>query len=267
MLDDSDLKITPTVSNPRFIKEQPMQARSKRFLIMTIAGVLAAWGLTRTASAVDIVDDPVQIDDRAAQILQTSNSLCWEMYRYHQQQPGYAQSYRTAKDLWRQAGALRDALVNGPLETESLQQQVSQMNDLFVRLDQDLAKWGDGDRSSIPMNGRPGARTVVTDGVVLDLPLIGVQVGGPRYEVIDDGTPALQRRRLHPNSRGSRRSLERELAAVKQAMSYLLEDAGVSGDPQPPTPGVTAPGPVPNPPDEGKSQLGPSVKVQPRVKK
>lgn len=224
--------------------------------------VLVVLGLARSALAVDIVDDPVQIDERAAQVVQTSNSLCWEMYRYHRQKPDYPQAYREAKELWRQAGALRDSLQNGMLETESMRQQVSQMNDLFARLDQELAKWGDGDRSMIPQSGIP--RTVVTDGVVVDLPLIGVQVGGPRVAYVEDDYPALQRRRLHPNSHGSKRSLEREMAALKLAMSYLLEDAGATGDSAPPAPGVTDSAPVPQPPDEGNSKLGQPEKVLPR---
>ena len=73
-------------------------------------GLLAVLMLPRTGFAVDIIDDPVQIDEQAAQVVQTSNSLCWELHRYHQQNPDYPQAYRAAKQLWAQAGALRDAL-------------------------------------------------------------------------------------------------------------------------------------------------------------
>lgn len=244
-----------------------MSMRRNSIPIMTIAGVLVFLALVRPGMAVDIVDDPVQIDERLAQVVQTTNSLCWEMYRFHQQKPDYQPMYRTAKDLWRQAGAARDALQNGPMETESLVQQAAQMNDLFAKLDQSLAKWADGDRSAIAMTGR-APRTVVTDGVVLDLPLIGVQVGGPRVAIVDDDdVPALQRRRLHPNSRGSKRSLERELAAVKMAMSYLLEDVGIGGGATPPAPGITPDSPVPQPPEEKDAKLGEPVKVLPRVVK
>ena len=248
-----------------------MRTPTISFRVMTVAGLLTMLGLTRSVLAIDIIDDPVQIDERAAQIVQTSNSLCWEMYRFHQQKPDYPQAYRTAKDLWRQAGTLRDSLQNGPVETEAMLQQLSQMNDLFVRLDQSLSKWGDGDRSTLAMNGGPTTRTVVTDGVVVNLPLIGVQVGGPQVAVIDDGIPTLQRRRLHPNSHGSKRSLEREVAALKLAMSYFVEDSGMSGGPTPPTPGVTPASssvpaaPVPNPPDEESPKLSEPVKVLPRA--
>ena len=37
----------------------------------------------------------------------------------------------------------------------------------------------------------------------------------------EEGPPFLERRRLHPNSRGSKRSLERELAAVKDEVAVL----------------------------------------------
>jgi hypothetical protein len=250
---------------------------------LRLAAALGGFLLTLAAAtpglAVDILDDPQQVDERAAQIVQTSNSLCWEMHRYHRQQPDYPQAYRTAKDIWSRAGELRDALRAGPVETEVLMQQVAQMNDSFKRLEQSLSKWGDGDRSSVPMNGGPGTRTIVTPGVSVDLPFIGV-VGSPRVAVIDDddGPPALMRRRMHPNSHGSKRSLERELAAVKVAVSYLVEDAGVSGQPLPPAPGTASPaGPVPNPPDAGDTgpaspgpaspALGDPIKIGPKSAK
>ncbi len=242
---------------------------------LRLAAAVGSFLLTLTAPApgfaVDILDDPLQIDERAAQIVQTSNSLCWEMYRYHRQQPDYNQAYRTAKDIWSRAGEMRDALRTGPVETEVLMQQVSQVNEAFKRLEQTLSKWGDGDRSSIPMNGGPGTRTIVTPGVSVDLPFIGV-VGSPRVAVVDDddNPPALMRRRVHPNSHGSKRSLERELAAVKVAVSYLAEDAGVSGQPLPPAPGTASPAsPVPNPPAAGDTSpaLGDPVKIAPKSAK
>ena len=42
--------------------------------------------------AVDVIDDPTKIDERATQLIQTTNSLCWEMHLFHQQQPGYRES-------------------------------------------------------------------------------------------------------------------------------------------------------------------------------
>src|SRR5262249_21199565 len=88
---------------------------------------------------------------------------------------------------------------------------------------------------------------------------------GPRYIVTDDGPPVLERLRLHPNSPGSRRSLERELAAVKVALKYLQEDAGMAGDPNAPRPAPRAPpgtGPVPQPPDPDTT-LGEPEKISP----
>jgi hypothetical protein len=232
------------------------------------AGVLAVLVCARPVLAVDVLDDPVQIDERAAQLLQTSNSLCWEMYRYHQQQPDYRAMYRAAKDIWARAGELREALRTGPVETEALAQQVAQMNETFAQLEKSLSKWGDGDRSQVPAAGGP--RTVVTTGGVgVDLPFVGVRVGGPRYVITDDGVPQLERLRLHPNSPGSRRSLERELAAAKVALKYLQEDAGMAADPNAPVPGPApggpaATGPVPQPPDPGPdTTLGEPEKIAP----
>jgi hypothetical protein len=239
-----------------------MQTRRKGMKAATGgAGMLAVLMLSGIGFAVEIIDDPIQIDERAADVVQTSNSLCWEMHRYHRQNPDFSPTYRAAKQLWSQAGELRNALRAGPVETEALARQVAQMNENLAQVEQSLARWGDGDRSQVPLNSGTTLRTVVTPGVSVNVPFVGVQVGGPRYVVTEDGPPALERRRLHPNSRGSKKSLERELAGVRMAVNYLMEDAGVSIDPNSPVPanpGVK--GPVPQPPDAG---LGEPVKVLP----
>lgn len=211
------------------------------------AGVLAILMLAVPAFAVDIIDDPIQIDERAAQLVQTTNSLCWEMYRFHQQQPDYRQSYREAKEIWSRAGELRDALRAGrPIETAVLMRQVTEMNETFAQLESTLAKWGPGDRSFAFPNGGPEPRTVITPGAEVDVPFFGgVRAGRSQVVVTDDGPPRLERRRLHPNARGSKRSLEREVAAVKVAMSYMVEDAGTTTAPNSPPPGSpAASGPV-----------------------
>ena len=213
------------------------------------AGILATLTLAGPLFAVDIIDDPMQIDERATQLIQTSNSLCWEMHRFHQQQPDYRQSYRAAKEIWSRTGELRDALRAGPVESEVLIRQMTELNDIFTQVEKSLSKWGDGDRSLVAPNGGPGLRTIVTPGAEVDIPFVGgFRVGSPRVVVTDDGPPQLERRRLHPNSHGSKRCLERELAAVKVAIGYMLEDAGVTTDtnlpadnsavPQPPAPGT-----------------------------
>ena len=240
-----------------------MQTRRKGMKAASrVGGMLAVLIFAGTARAVDIIDDPVQIDERVAQVVQMSNSLCWEMYRYHQQDPDYAQAYRTAKLVWAQAGTIRDAVREGPVETEALIQQVAQINENLMQVEEALSRWGDGDRSQVPLAGGTGGRTVMVDGgVSVNLPLLGVQVGGPRYVVTDDGPPVLARRRLHPNSRGSKKSLERELAAVRTAVNYLMEDSGVSVSPNAPSPGnPDAKGPVPQPPD---AALGEPVQISP----
>src|SRR5258708_18253871 len=172
------------------------------------------------------------------------------MHCLHQQQLDYRQSYRGAKEIWLRTGELRDALRAGPVESEVLMRQMTELNDIFTQVEASLSKWGDGDRSLVAPNGGPGLRTVVTPGAEVDIPFVGgFRVGSPRVVVTDDGPPQLERRRLHQNSHGSKRCLERELAAAKVAMSYMLEDAGVTTDvnlpadnstvPQPPAPGST----------------------------
>ena len=228
-------------------------------------GILAILILAGPLPAVDIIDDPVQLDERAGQLIQASNSLCWEMHRFHQQQPEFRQSYRAAKEIWSRARDMKSALRSGPVESEVLAQQATEINDILTQLDKSLSKWGNGDQSAAPQNGEPRQRVIVTPGAEIDVPFVGgIRVGNPQVIVTDDEFPPIQRRRLHPNSRGSQRSLERELAAVKVAMEYLLEDAGVTKPsnvpaaadsvPEPPAPNstsgnspkATTPGIVPN---------------------
>ncbi|MFN0053304.1 MAG: hypothetical protein ACKV0T_14065 [Planctomycetales bacterium] len=213
-----------------------------------IESLLTVLMLVAPAAAVDIIDDPMQIDERAAQLLLTSNSLCWEMHRYHQQQPEYRQAYRQAKEIWSRSGELRDALRAGPIETEVLTLRMTEMNDLFSQLEKTVTKWGNGDRSSIDRNAGVEQRTIVTPGAEIEIPIIGLRVGGPQVVVTDEGPPQLERRRLHPNSRGSKRSLQRELFGTKVALRYLLEDSGVAAELTPPEPGAeNASGPEPSP--------------------
>jgi hypothetical protein len=242
------------------VKEDAMQLlRSGQFISRSVIGTLAALMFSASAFAVDIIDDPVQIDDQAAQVVQTSNMLCWEMHLYHQKQPNFASNYRSAKQIWTRAGELRDALRAGPVETEALKQQLNEMNATFTQLEATLAKWGEGDRSQVPNNSAPEQRTVVTQGTAVDLPLLGIHVGRPRVVVEEDDTPQLQRRRLHPNSPGSKRSLQRELAATKVALSDLTEDSNTvtppNSDSSSPSPDAAAASkPVPEPPAPGKTE-------------
>jgi hypothetical protein len=231
--------------------------------------MLAVLTLAVPVFAVDIIDDPMQIDERATQLIQTSNSLCWEMHRFHQQQPDYRQSYRAAKEIWSRAGELRDALRAGPVETEVLTRQMTELNEIFTQIEKSLLKWGDGDRSLVAPNGGPGLRTVVVPGAEVDIPFVGgFRVGGPRVVVADDGPPQLERRRLHANSHGSKRCLERELAAVKVAIIYMLEDAGVTTDPNLPAQNApAATGAVPQPPTPGAALGDPQKIAPPSTKK
>jgi hypothetical protein len=150
------------------------------------------------------------------------------MHRYHGQQPDYRASYRAAKEIWSRAGELRDALRAGPVETETLVQQMAQMNETFAQLDKSLSKWGDGDRSLTPLNDGRGPRTVVTPGVEVDVPFVGGPVGSPHI-VTDDG-PALERLKLHPNSPGSRR-VSNGIGRGEGRFELPQEDAGMAADP------------------------------------
>jgi hypothetical protein len=119
----------------------------------------------------------------------------------------------------------------------------------LARVEKVLAKWGPGDRSTIPMTSEPTTRQVVAPGVGINVPFVGLQIGGGNVVVTEEVAPQLQRRRLHVNSHGSKRSLERELAAVKVAMNYLAEDAGVATDDQSLDAAQPNAKPVPAPPE------------------
>ena len=202
--------------------------------------MLAALGfmVVMPVFAVDVIDDPTQIDERATQVVQTTNSLCWEMHRFHQQQPGYRESYRAAKEIWSRAGQMQEALRLGPVETGTVLEQITAMNELLSKVKGTLSQWENGDRTLIPENGPPVLRTVVTPGVGVDIPFIGLRVGGGGQEVVvaEEGPPQNERKRLHPNSHGSKRSLEREFAAVDVALRDLSEDANLTSQPNPAAP-------------------------------
>jgi hypothetical protein len=222
--------VTSTLQPYKEERIMQTQRSTRRFLASVIAvAVLTVCASRKPAFAVDVLDDPAQIDERIGQLLQTSNSLCWEMFRYHQQQPDYANAYRSAKEIWSKAGQIQDTLRSGPMETEVLKQQTTEINVIATQLERTLSTWGPEDRSSLANSvARVQQRTAVAPGVGVDLPLIGVRVGGPQVVVTDEVVPQLQRHRLHPNSPGSKRSLEREVAAMRVSLNYLMEDAGLN---------------------------------------
>jgi hypothetical protein len=236
---------------------------------MIVAGVLGLAGMVYSARADDfqVLDDPAQIDEMTAAIQRTSNSLCWEMHRFHRQQPGFPEAYRQAKEVWSMAGTLRDALRAGTIDPATLNNQVARMNDALTQVEQTTAGWRDGIRPAItPADERP---VVVTPGRVnVDIPLLfggGISVGSPPRVVAADPEPAtLPRRRFHPNTHGSRRSLERELASVRTAMNYLAEDTGAGAGTAPAATTPATP-PKPMPPEDTTTgpQLSPPTKISP----
>ncbi|MCY2962799.1 MAG: hypothetical protein NT069_03960, partial [Planctomycetota bacterium] len=159
-----------------------MRTRRSGFKALTIVlgGLLAAVMISSTSSAVDIIDDPMQIDERAAQLIQSSNSLCWEMHRFHQRQPDFREAYQATKEIWSRARQLRDALRSGTVETEVLVQNMTQIDEIFTQVETSVSKWGNGDRSLVAPNSGPVQRTVVTPGVEIDIPFVGIVGGGSR---------------------------------------------------------------------------------------
>src|SRR5262249_48974044 len=84
-----------------------------RFPAAAVLSALLIWTLqTASANAADfeVLDDPAQVDELAANVQKTSNSLCWELHRYHRDKPDFIDAYKQAKEVWEMSGTLRDAL-------------------------------------------------------------------------------------------------------------------------------------------------------------
>lgn len=216
-------------------------------------------------------DDPAHLDELAADLQKASNELCWELHKYHQQQPDFKEIYRTAKDLWSLSGAYRDALRAG--DTPAMADQIARMNDLYNKVQAVTAKWGDG---VIPAtDAPPDEKVVVVPGsrVNVDVPLLfgGIHIGRPSQVVVaEPRPPALPRRRPHPHAHGSKRSLEREMFATQVALQYLNEDAlpAAGEEPKPappPTPDAAVPGTAPS--ATPGPTLGEPVRISPPPKK
>lgn len=241
--------------------------------LLVAIGLAGGMGATAGAARGEdfrISDDPVHLDELAGSLLQVSNALCWEMHRYHRQQPDFSAAYRPAKEIWTMAGALRDGLRSGPVDDRDVVSQVAKMNELFATIEKTCAGWGDGIRSANPAEPVEERAVVVPgSGVDVDIPLLfggGIRVGrSPRMVVAEPAVPAVPRRAFHPNARGSKRSLERELASVRTALGYLTEDSGAV----PPNADSSAPNPPrPMPPDTNADKnsgpaLAPPTKIVP----
>lgn len=215
-----------------------------------------------------LLEDPVHIDELAAYLQTVSNSLCWEMHRFHRDQPEFSEAYRPAKEVWQIAGGLRDAIRTGPIDTQLVQSRIARMDELLTTVAQITERWGDGAKPQEVVAERRGVVVTPGAGVDLNLPFVGgLRVGTPRVYVPDDAPPVLERRRIHPNARGSKRALERELFGVRTALNYLMEDTGVGGPletvkPAPkPSPELNAPAAPSGP------ALAPPVKISPPAAK
>jgi hypothetical protein len=148
----------------------------------------------------------------------------------------------------------------GAVESADAAERVARMGETFTVIDRNAAKWRDGVRPADPMAERRGVVVRQGTGVAVDIPFIGVRVGRPDVIVEEDAQPQMERRRYHPNARGSKRALERELAGVKTALSYLTEDTGVVSGP---APSPNAAPPTPQPPDE--TRTGPALRPPQKI--
>jgi len=250
-----------------------MFIRNSRNRSFAILGMLALIAQAAPLQAADfeVLDDPAQVDEMAGGVQRTLNLLCWEMHHFHRDKADFADLYRSAKDLWSMSGTLRDALRAGTVDPATLNDQVARMNEALTKVEKGLAGWGDGVRPPLPTNPDE-ARTVVVgpSPVDVEVPLLfggAIRVGGPTRMVVADAPP-LPRRRFHPNAHGSKRALDRELAGVRTAMNYLIEDTGADL----PVPNATAspsasPTPAPPAPMPPETNAGPVLKISPPVKK
>lgn len=241
-------------------------SRGTTSLVLLLGAIFAAVSPAR-GQEIRITDDPAHIDELAGSLQQLSNALCWEMHRFHKEKSDFNEAYRPAKELWSMTGALRDAVRAGPADDRDVVRQLTKMSELFGVVERTCAGWGDGVRPATMPASPSEERTVVVPGTGVDveIPLLfgGIRVGrSPRTVVSEQTTTAAlpPRRAFHPHARGSRRALQRELARVRTALNYLLEDAGLatvdaSGSSVPPRP---------MPPDTGIGPiLLPPTKVVP----
>lgn len=205
-----------------------------------LASAVLSWGVpSHPASAAEILDDPAHFTELAANTIRTANALCWELHRFHQQQPEFPMLYRDAKEIWSQAGALQNALQAGPVDSAVANQNIARMTTLLGGIEKGIAKWGDGVRPTpADVVERRGVVVTPRGGVGIDVPFFGLRLAAPRIAVAEEvvvPTP-LNRRAIHANGRGSRRSLDREVFALKTALGYLAEDVSVPAIPPGPTP-------------------------------
>ena len=206
-----------------------MRPQMKSWAFLALSAVLC-WGTaTQSASATEILDDTSHFTELTNSAMQTANTLCWELHRYHQQQPDFPVLYRDAKEVWTQASTLQNALQNGPVDAAVAKQQIGRMTSLLVNIEKGTAKWGDGVRP-VPA-GDVVRRNVVVQrgGYGVNVPYFGFRLAAPRVAVAEEvvvPAPA-NRNAIHPNGRGSRRSLDREIFAVKTALANLSEDIAI----------------------------------------
>lgn len=184
------------------------------------------------------VTDVVHFSELSGYVQQTANSLCWEMYRFHQQQPDFLDAYRDAKEIWTLAGSLRGSLQNGPVADVQAADLANRMAELAARIETVTRKWGDGMRPAPPPAPLdPQHRVIVTPGagIGVDVPFFGIRLATPRIAIAEEVPPVLPMpqavRTYHRHARGSRRSLDRELTTLKTALGYLVEDAAPLASP------------------------------------
>lgn len=242
----------------------------KTRLSMAKPAVLALWlaSLVSLSSVqAEPVEDPAHFDELAALVQARANSLCWEMHRYHRQQPDFGETYRMAKEVWALGGSLRDLLRTGPVDNATVAQQAQRIGEIFDQVERRASRW-EGvapiDPAGVPVEER-GVVAVPRAGLDIDVPFFGLRLGTPGGVVVreDMRLRFADRRRPHVNARGSTRSLQRELDSAKIAVSYLMEDAGVGNAT---VPGSVAPQAVPQGPPQPAPSVGPVLKITPPTK-
>lgn len=224
-----------------------MRSLLQRSCLFALSTLVVCGASSRPVSATEILDDPAHFTELSSSVVQTANTLCWELHRFHQQQPDFPVLYRDSKEIWSQASMLQDALQNGPVDSAVATQQIAKMTMLLGNVEKGMSKWGDGIRPVNEVVARRGVVVSPRGGVGVNVPFFGFRIAAPRIAVADEVIvpgPA-NRQAIHPNGHGSRRSLDRQLLAVKTALANLSEDVGVPVAVQGPTPVPTELNPAP----------------------
>jgi hypothetical protein len=114
---------------------------------------------TAAVTPIQVVEKPVSLtfggfgrcDDLAGRLVTDANRLCLDMHYNYQHNPGYAGTYREAFDLLQAAKYVHAKEHQG--DREAIRRQVTNMDQLFHRVQQEMRSWSRQHRRQIASGG------------------------------------------------------------------------------------------------------------------